>query len=141
MDQIDWRKYVDINGDFALPTYLYRVINELMKHTLDMGTLLSNDRDKTRAYKEQVKKMFKRRWLEIAEALESFELIVPCGCSSSEFCRVCGGSRYLLNSALTPDEMREVAFVVSGGQDAEKIAERLQKGLEQVEHHASLSEM
>lgn len=128
MDQIDWRKYVDDNGDFALPTYLYRVINELMKHTLDMGTLLSSDRDKTRAYKEQIKKMFKRRWFEIAEALEAFEIIVPCACSASDFCRSCGGSRYLLNSALTPDELREVAFVVSADQNADDVMERLQKG-------------
>lgn len=128
---IDWRKYVDENGDFALPTYLYKVINDLMKQTLDMGTLLSSDRDKTRAYKEQIKKSFKRRWMDIAEALEHFDIIVPCGCSQHDFCKVCGGSRYLLNYELSPDRMKEIAFVYGGDQD-EEIQKKLREGLEKV---------
>jgi hypothetical protein len=49
----DWKSYTDVNGDFQLANFLYKSINELMKNSLDMGTLLSNDQYKLRAYKEQ----------------------------------------------------------------------------------------
>ena len=55
----DWKKFTDVNGDFQLANFLYKGINDLMKHSLDMGTLLSNDPHKLRAYKEQTKKLFK----------------------------------------------------------------------------------
>jgi len=51
----DWKKYIDSNGDFQLANFLYKSVNELMKHSLDMGTLLSSDPQKLRAYKEQTK--------------------------------------------------------------------------------------
>ena len=54
----DWKSYTDVNGDFQLANFLYKSINELMKNSLDMGTLLSNDQYKLRAYKEQTKKLF-----------------------------------------------------------------------------------
>lgn len=126
---IDWRSYVDANGDFELASYLYRVISDLMKQSLDMGTLLSNDSAKLRAFKEQTKHIFKNRWLEVAQALESFDIIVPCGCPANEYCKVCGGSRYRLNSALSPDQMREIAVVVGPNADSE-VAKKLQAGLE-----------
>ena len=52
----DWKKFTDVNGDFQLANFLYKSINDLMKQSLDMGTLLSNDQQKLRAYKEQIKK-------------------------------------------------------------------------------------
>ena len=55
----DWKNFININGDFELPNFLYRTINDLMKQALDMGTLLSDDPYKLRAYKEQTKKLFK----------------------------------------------------------------------------------
>lgn len=125
---IDWRSYVNDDGDFELPNYLFRLINDLMKQSLDMGTLLSNDPAKLRAFKEQTKNIFKKRWLEVAQALESFDIIVPCGCPIQEYCRDCGGSRYKLNSALSPDEMREIAVIVGPGQDPE-LAKKLEVGL------------
>lgn len=124
----DWRSYVNANGDFELPNYLFKMITELMKQSLDMGTLLSDDPAKLRAFKEQTKKQFKSRWLETAEALEFFELVIPCTCKRSDYCEICGGSRYLLNGALSPDEMREVA-VFYGAEATSELAEKLEKGL------------
>lgn len=125
---LDWKGYVNDVGDFELPNYLFRMNNDLMKQALDLGTLLSDDKNKLRAYREQIKKTFKRRWMELAEALEFYDLIVPCGCSEGDYCTLCGGSRYRLNEALTPDQMREVAYILGAGEDAE-LAAKLQKGL------------
>lgn len=127
-NDLHWRNFVNDSGDFELPAYLYRVINSLMKTSLDMGTLLSEDKAKLRAYKEQTKNTFKKRWLEIAQALEFFDLILPCSCEQNEYCRVCGGSRYILNEALTPDEMREVGTFIGAGASSD-LAEKLHKGL------------
>ena len=125
---IDWRNHVNEFGDFELPNYLFRVNTDLMKQALDLGTLLSSDRVKLRAYKEQVKKVFKKRWLETAEALAYFDIIHPCHCELDEFCEDCGGSRYVLNATLSPDEMREIGIVYGADADAE-IADQLQQGL------------
>jgi hypothetical protein len=86
---LDWRNYVNEFGDFELPNYLYQINKELMKQSLDLGTLLSDDKAKLRAYKEQIKSVFKRRWMELAQALEFFDIIVPCRCSLDEFCEEC----------------------------------------------------
>jgi lipoate-protein ligase B len=104
------------------------MINELMKQTLDMGTMISTDDAKLRAYKEQVKKAFRSRWFNLAEALEHFELIEPCGCKETDFCKVCGGSRYRLSAWLSPDEMQEISIAIVGDVDSET-ADKLQKGL------------
>lgn len=126
---LDWRKSINGNGDFELPTYLYSLITDLMKQTLDMGTLLSEDQAKLRAYKEQIKRTFKDRWRLLAEALEYFEMIVPCTCNPTDYCKICGGSRYLLNASLSPDYLREVTSATNV--DDPELAEKLQKGLEQ----------
>ena len=134
MKDFKWTDYVDENGDFNLPMYLYRTINSLMKCSLDFGTLLSTDPARLRAYKEQTKNVFKNRWLEVAQALEAFDIIVPCGCPVNDYCRICGGARYRLNSALSPDEMREIAVVVGAGGDPKlqnKLKEGLKKALEE----------
>lgn len=142
---LDWRNYVNEFGDFELPNYLYQVNKELMKQSLDLGTLLSDDKAKLRAYKEQVKGVFKRRWLEVAQALEFFDIIVPCQCTMDEFCEICGGSRYVLNAILSPEQMREIGVVFSADADAE-LAEKLQAGLVKALHeirqdYSDLSEM
>lgn len=128
MSNVDWRAFVNSDGDFELPNYLYRLNSDLMKQALDLGTLLSEDKAKLRAFKEQVKKTFKKRWLETAEVLEFFELITPCSCEHTEYCTICGGSRYQLNYALSPNQMREVGVAVGVGKEAE-LADKLQKGL------------
>jgi hypothetical protein len=127
---IDWRSYVNDLGDFELPNYLYKINNDLMKQYLDLGTLLSDDNNKLRAYKEQVKKVFKKRWLETAQALEFFDLIIACTCGSSGYCDICGGSRYLLNSSVSPDQMREIGIIM-GAESTADLADKLQKGLVQ----------
>jgi hypothetical protein len=127
----DWKNYTDVNGDFQLANFLYRSINELMKNSLDMGTLLCADQQKLRAYKEQIKKLFKNKWLNIADALEYFEIIEKCVCytdRSEPYCDVCRGSRYKISSYLSPDELREVSTFVNAIQDSET-QEKLQKGL------------
>jgi hypothetical protein len=100
-----------------------------MKTALDFGTMLSNDPAKLRAFKEQIKKSFKKDWLDLAEALESFGIITPCGCADSVYCKVCGGSRYRLSEVMSPDAVREISVVLSPDRD-DNLQEKLTKGLE-----------
>jgi len=130
----DWKVFINENGDFELPNFIYKTITDLMKQTLDMGTLLSSDPAKLRAYKEQTKKAFKSRWYEIAKALEFFNIIDPCICAADEkevYCEVCKGARYIINSTLTADQMREVGLFTNAGTNVE-VVEKLQKGLNQI---------
>ena len=130
----DWTVFINENGDFELPNFIYKTITDLMKQTLDMGTLLSSDPAKLRAYKEQTKKAFKSRWYEIAKALEFFNIIDPCICAADEkevYCEVCKGARYIINSTLTADQMREVGLFTNAGTNVE-VVEKLQKGLNQI---------
>jgi hypothetical protein len=102
-----------------------------MKQALDMGTLLSDDQYKLRAYKEQTKKLFKSKWFSIAESLEFFSLIEECICKSSSresYCDYCKGARYVISATLSPDEMREVGVFFNAEQDAQAIS-RIQKSL------------
>lgn len=131
--KVDWRLYVNEEGDFEFPRYLFNLIMGLMKNSLDFGTLLSNDPAKLRAYKEQTKSVFKKRWLEVAQALEAFDIIIPCGCPISQYCSKCGGSRYRMADALSPDRMREISMVLAPGQDS-AIARKLEAGLEKAIH-------
>lgn len=124
-----WKNYVDVSGDFELAAYIYDSIIDLMKTALDLGTLLSSDQARLRAYKEQIKGTFKGRWLEIAQALESFDIIVPCGCPTDEYCPICKGSRYRLNDVLSPDELREISVVVGKNTDDPKLTQKLEEGL------------
>jgi hypothetical protein len=126
----DWKVFINENGDFELPNFIYKTITDLMKQTLDMGTLLSSDPAKLRAYKEQTKKAFKSRWYEIAKALEFFNIIDPCICAADDK-EVCKGARYIINSTLTADQMREVGLFTNAGTNVE-VVEKLQKGLNQI---------
>ena len=111
----DWKKFINVNGNFELPNYIYRTINDLMKQSLDMGTLLSDDPHKLRAYKEQTKKLFKNKWNNLAQSLEFFGIIEECSCISSKhdfannkdiYCDVCKGARYIISSALSADDAK-----------------------------------
>ena len=127
----DWKKFTDVNGDFQLANFLYKGISDLMKHSLDMGTLLSNDSHKLRAYKEQTKKLFKNKWFEIAQALEFFDIIEKCICYNEvqeTYCEVCKCARYKLSSYLNSDEIREIGIFFNAAQNAD-LAGKLQKGL------------
>jgi predicted Fe-S protein YdhL (DUF1289 family) len=130
----DWKVFINENGDFELPNFLYKTITDLMKQTLDMGTLLSSDQAKLRAYKEQTKKAFKSRWYEIAKALEFFNIIDPCICASDDkeiYCDICKGARYIISSTLTPDKMREVGLFTNASTNVE-VVEKLQRSLNQI---------
>ena len=132
---LDWNLYIDDKGNFELAEYLFRVIMDLMKTSLDFGTLLSDDQAKLRAFKEQTKSVFKKRWKEVAQSFEYFGIIVPCGCPVKEYCSKCGGARFLLNAALSPEEIREIATVIGPQDDPEiqsKLKEGLKKALEEV---------
>ena len=127
----DWKKFTDVNGDFQLANFLYKSINDLMKQSLDMGTLLSSDSHKLRAYKEQTKKLFKNKWFEIAQSLEFFDIIEKCICYNEvqeTYCEVCKGARYKLSSYLNSDEIREIGIFFNAAQNAD-LAGKLQKGL------------
>lgn len=113
MKHVEWKKYIDGNGDFEFAKYIYKVVNDLMKTSLDLGTMVSSDASKLRAYKEQVKSAHNQKWLEIAAVLEFFELIQPCVCDDREFCRICGGSRFILSDTLKISELHEVGFIAS----------------------------
>jgi hypothetical protein len=131
---LDWKSYIDQNGDFELAKFLYQSNLSLMKYALDMGTLLSTDQARLRAYKEQIKAAFKGSWLDTAKALEYFDIIVPCVCST-EYCRICGGARYRLNATLSPDMMEEIFVATNGSDDPErqkKLEEGLQKALQEL---------
>ncbi len=126
--------YINENGDFELPNFLYKTVMDLMKQSLDMGTLLSEDQAKLRAYKEQTKKLFKNKWYEIAKALEAFSIIDPCICSTQEketYCDICKGARYIISSTLTPDQMREVGLFTNAGTTSD-IINKLQKSLNEI---------
>lgn len=130
----DWKSYIDQNGDFQLANFLYKSINELMKNSLDMGTLLSNDQHKLRAYKEQTKKLFKNKWFDIANCLEYFDVIEKCICFSEQrenYCEICKGARYKISSYLSADEVKEISIFVNAAQDQE-VQEKLQKGLKKL---------
>ena len=135
-------KYLDDNGDFALPNYLYDSIKALMKTSLDYGVLLSSDQAKLRSYKEMVKTTFKDKWAEIAKVLEYYDIITPCTCDTKKFCEICGGSRFIPNENLNPDKMREISFVLGAGQKADiidKLSKGLEKALEDVSNMPALS--
>lgn len=129
--RVDWRSFTSATGDFELAMYLHRSIYDLMKHALDLGTLLSEDQDRLRAYREQIKNLFKNRWLETAEALHTLGVIVPCGCDPDEFCRICGGARYRLSNSLSADQIQELAMVTAVSvHDDPAIQRKLQVGME-----------
>lgn len=130
----EWKNYINANGDFELPNFLYKTINDLMKQSLDMGTLLSTDQHKLRAYKEQTKKLFKSRWFDIAEALEFFGIIEKCACHANGkdfYCEVCKGARYIPTAVLTPDEMREIGVFVGAGQSV-NLVDKLNKSISNI---------
>ncbi len=124
MKNENWNGFIDPNGNFELPAFLYKTINNLMKKSLDYGTLLSEDPAKLRAFKETVKSTFKGKWIEVAQALEFFDIVVRCTCKDTEFCNICGGSRYILNQVVAPDRIREVAFVY-GAQESKDLQDKL----------------
>jgi hypothetical protein len=123
----DLSKYVNAYGDFELPNFLHHRFNTLMKSTLDLGNLACSDANQLRAFKETVKRNFKTQWLEIAKLLEAYDWISPCSCSDNDYCRICGGSRFVTNNILNSDVIDETAEVYS--QDPEDdLVKKLREG-------------
>lgn len=128
MKSSEWSKYLDVNGDFELPKFLYKTNSELMKAVLDIGTLVCQDPTKLRAYKERVKALFKERWNDIAGSLEFFGIINRCVCNEKDFCTICAGSRYIIDTALTASQISEISLV-TGFNSSDDIEQRLKDGL------------
>lgn len=110
MGKRDIENYVDSYGVFDFVKYTYELFNDSMKQTLDMGTLLSSDPQKLRAYKEQIKKDFKSRWEALASVLEQFGIADKCRCFENQYCKICGGSRYLTSDTMQPPDV-EIGIV------------------------------
>lgn len=130
-------KYVNSQGDFELPNFLHHRINTLMKSTLDLGNLACSDANQLRAFKETVKRDFKAAWKEIAKLLEKFDWISPCTCSDNEYCRICGGSRFVTNNILNSDVIEETGIVFAEDADEElrkKLAEGHAKAMKDTKH-------
>lgn len=121
-------KYVNAKGDFEFPKFLYHKHNSLMKSILDLGNLACSDSNQLRAFKERVKKDFKATWQEYADLLEAFDFVTPCSCADNEYCRICGGSRFVTNDLFNSDEIQESVAFVAGSVD-DKMMQRLNAGL------------
>lgn len=96
-------------NSIQLAQFLYQSLDRLMKTTLDLGTLASENPHKLRAYKEQVKRNFKQQWIDIAQVFEAEGIITPCSCNEKDFCTICKGSRYLMDEAFDPSDSLELA--------------------------------
>lgn len=120
----DLEKFLDWNGNISIPYYLYRMIMALMKESLDLGTLLSDDQAKLRAYKERVKNVYHQEWKKLASIFEEMGLIEPCGCDVRKKCDICKGSRYVTSSFLNADRIIE-HNVILASKDDDKTQEAL----------------
>lgn len=121
-------KFINAKGDFEFPNFLYYNFNSLMKSILDLGTLACSDDRQLRAFKETVKKNFKAKWQEVANLLEEFDFITPCTCSDTEYCTICGGSRFVTNELFNADEIEE-NVVMLGKEVDPKVVANLKAGL------------
>lgn len=110
---VDWESFIDEFGDLELGSFLYETNLHLMKSMLDMGTMVCENEERLGAYRRAVKELFKTQWLLVAQCLEEYGVIVRCICDYDEFCHRCRGSRYLLNTFLTENEIRDISLVVN----------------------------
>ena len=141
MESNEWKKYINGLGELNFPEFLYKTLSTLMKTSLDLGTMVCQDQNKLRAYKEQIKSAHKQKWNDIASVLASFDLIEPCVCKDDEFCRICGGSRFVANSALSATTINEVGVATSGIDPSvkEKLEAGMVKALSDVKEYRKLS--
>ena len=127
----DVNDYVDALGNFDFVKYTYDLFSDSMKHTLDMGTLLSNDQQKLRAFKEQVKKDFRTQWKSLASVLELVEVAGKCFCQDGDYCKNCGGARYVAANTFQSQNSLEVGVATMGIADKAlkvKLLDKLDSG-------------
>lgn len=139
----EWKKYVNELGNFEFPEFLYKTLTGLMKTSLDLGTLVCTDASKLRAYKEQIKAAHKQRWNDIAIALQSFDIIEPCICKGDEFCSVCGGSRFVANTSINLENIKEhgLALSIPDPEIKKKLEKGMEKALEDVVKYKNLQQI
>lgn len=119
-----------LDDSYNLIKFLYTNVNNSMKYALDMGTLLSNDPQKLRAFKEQVKKKSREQWDAIGRVLEGLGLAEKCTfCKKGEFCHHCGGARYVTSVLLDSPTFTEsgIAVTATKPDDIEKMIKHLTK--------------
>lgn len=121
-------KKINPKGYIEFPSFIYDLLMSLMKETLDLGTLLSSDSNKMRAFKERTKSSYRKAWLDTASLLAEFGMITPCICNEKDFCKICGGSRYILAEDLTTDINTAVTTVISKN-SSEVIEQKLRENM------------
>ena len=118
------------NDEFNIVKFMYLNINASMKHALDLGTMVSDDPQKLRAYKEQIKKNARKQWDELGRALVYLGLADECICSQGDYCTICSGSRFVMSSLLASDSYVESGMATSitlDEQQAQGVVETLNK--------------
>lgn len=96
-----------------------------MKNTLDLGTLLSDDPKKLRAFKEQIKQSHKEAWSDIAESFVAYGIIDRCICKKDQYCEICKGSRYVPSDAVNADVVISRTTFMADNQDQADLQRKL----------------
>jgi hypothetical protein len=122
-------KNLSESDNFNIVKFIYMLLNDSMKYALDMGTLLSDDPQKLRAYKEQIKKNSKGNWDKLGAALVNIGIADDCICSRGEYCQVCGGSRFVMSSLVSSTEIVEHVMAISGSITSEAEKQAVAEGL------------
>lgn len=122
-------KNISESDDFNIVKFIYMLLNDSMKYALDMGTLLSDDPQKLRAYKEQIKKNSKTNWDKLGAALVNIGIADDCICTRGEYCRVCSGSRFVMSSLVSSTEVIEHVMAISNSITTEEGKQAVAEGL------------
>lgn len=112
--------------EFNIVKFIYMNLNHSMKYALDLGTMVSTDPQKLRAYKEQIKKNARFQWEEIGRALVYLGLADECQCKRGDYCTVCSGSRFVMSSLISSS-----SYVDRGLVTAATLTEEQVKSVEQ----------
>ncbi len=111
--------------EFNIVKYIHNNINNSMKYALDLGTMLSDDPKKLRAFKEQIKKHSRQQWEAIGKALVYLDLAYECICSPGQYCTACSGARYVMSTLIDSDHWVEEGMVIGKvSKDVEDVVRR-----------------
>lgn len=121
-------EYID-EEEFNIVKFIYMNINQSMKYALDLGTMVSTDPQKLRAFKEQIKKNARFQWEEIGRALVYLGLADECQCKRGDYCTICSGSRFVMSSLISSSSYVDHGLVTAAtlNPDQVKIVEEALK--------------